>query len=59
MYKSLSVYIFLDSEPELGKSKEFINIAMEVQVKGFESCSLSRKKQYKSRQIFHEIFFHV
>ena len=59
MYKSLSVYIFLDSEPELGKSKESNNLAMEVQVKSFESCSLSRKEQYKSRQIFHEIFFHV
>ena len=35
---SLSVYFFLDSEPKLGKSKEFNNQDMEVQVKRAFKC---------------------
>ena len=54
---SFSVYHFLDSESQLGKSKELNNQAMKVHVKrAFISHSFLLQKK-KSRQALHEIFF--
>ena len=46
---SLNVYLFLDSELQLGKSKEFNNECMKVQVKrAFKSYFLSPKSNNKN-----------
>ena len=59
---NFSVYHFLDSESQLGKSKELNNQAMKVHVKrAFISHSflLQKKKKKKCRQALHEIFFNL
>ena len=55
---SLSVYLFLDTKSQLGKSKEFNNQGMKVQVKkAFKSYSFfGTKKTIKNRQAPHEFF---
>ena len=56
---SLMPYLFLNSELELGRLKEFNNRGMEVQVKRALSaifCHQKSKKQ-KSKQTLHDIFF--
>ena len=50
---NLSVYLFLDSEPRLGKSKEFNNQRVKVN-KAFKSYSIFfARKTIKNRQSLH------
>ena len=52
---SPSVYLFLEFEPQLGKSKKFSNQGMK-ESKAFRIPFIT-KKQLKSRQALHRIFF--
>ena len=51
---SLSVYLFLELQPQLGKSEEFSNQGMKEN-KAFR-IPFTTKKQLKSRQALHRIF---
>ena len=60
--KRYSVYLFFDSELQLGKSKESINQRIKLRVtKDFKSFPFwsTKKKQPKSRQALNEIFFNL
>ena len=51
---SLSIYLFLEFEPYLGKSEKFINQEMKEE-KAFRICFIT-KNQLKGRHALHKTF---